>query len=186
MGTFSSNSFISTLYFKNISGIYWELLSPEKLGQILVLRQLKKQIEKETGQKLPRGPSEKLPPTAQRRPIKQLLVSDKASNLPCVFVWNLDISTTWKELKEHVAKAGAEVVKVNILRKADSRPMARIFLEEGTDLEWLVKVLDTSQLNGSTMRAKINSIPEKALVSSQSGESMVKVKVNSIPEKAKS
>ncbi|XP_027357684.1 5-formyltetrahydrofolate cyclo-ligase-like protein COG0212 isoform X5 [Abrus precatorius] len=47
-------------------GIYWDKLSPEKLGQIRVLRELKKRIEQETGQKLPTGPSEKLPPTAQR------------------------------------------------------------------------------------------------------------------------
>ncbi|KAK4352513.1 hypothetical protein RND71_028031 [Anisodus tanguticus] len=48
------------------SGIYWEKLSPEKLSQIRILRQLKSKIEQETGQKLPTGPSEKLPPTAQR------------------------------------------------------------------------------------------------------------------------
>ncbi|XP_043721707.1 5-formyltetrahydrofolate cyclo-ligase-like protein COG0212 [Telopea speciosissima] len=48
-------------------GIYWDKLSPEKLGQIRVLRELKSRIERETGQKLPCGPSEKLPPTAQRR-----------------------------------------------------------------------------------------------------------------------
>ncbi|KAL8144317.1 hypothetical protein V2J09_017349 [Rumex salicifolius] len=47
-------------------GIYWEKLSPEKLGQIKILRELKSRIEKETGKKLPCGPSEKLPPTAQR------------------------------------------------------------------------------------------------------------------------
>ncbi|KAF5444547.1 hypothetical protein F2P56_033671 [Juglans regia] len=48
-------------------GIYWDKLSPEKLGQIRVLRELKRRIEQETGQKLPTGPSEKLPPTAQRK-----------------------------------------------------------------------------------------------------------------------
>ncbi|XP_076935163.1 5-formyltetrahydrofolate cyclo-ligase-like protein COG0212 [Bidens hawaiensis] len=48
-------------------GIYWDKLSPEKLSQIKILRQLKAKIEQETGQKLPTGPSEKLPPTAQRR-----------------------------------------------------------------------------------------------------------------------
>lgn len=48
-------------------GIYWDKLSPEKLSQIRVLRELKKRIERETGQKLPCGPSEKLPPTAQRK-----------------------------------------------------------------------------------------------------------------------
>ncbi|KAL8515028.1 hypothetical protein ACS0TY_013931 [Phlomoides rotata] len=48
-------------------GIYWDKLSPEKLGQIRVLRELKSKIERESGQKLPSGPSEKLPPTARRR-----------------------------------------------------------------------------------------------------------------------
>ncbi|XP_020107597.1 5-formyltetrahydrofolate cyclo-ligase-like protein COG0212 isoform X1 [Ananas comosus] len=48
-------------------GIYWEKLSPEKLGQIRILRELKKRIERETGEVLPCGPSEKLPPTAHRR-----------------------------------------------------------------------------------------------------------------------
>ncbi|KAK4481353.1 hypothetical protein RD792_012240 [Penstemon davidsonii] len=48
-------------------GIYWDKLSPEKLGQIKILRELKKKIERESGQKLPSGPSEKLPPTAQRK-----------------------------------------------------------------------------------------------------------------------
>ncbi|KAK8609130.1 hypothetical protein V6N13_025437 [Hibiscus sabdariffa] len=48
-------------------GIYWDKLSPEKLGQIRILRELKSRIERETGQSLPCGPSERLPPTAQRR-----------------------------------------------------------------------------------------------------------------------
>ncbi|EEE52828.1 hypothetical protein OsJ_35353 [Oryza sativa Japonica Group] len=48
-------------------GIYWEKLSPEKLGQIRILQELKRRIESETGTTLPCGPSEKLPPTAQRR-----------------------------------------------------------------------------------------------------------------------
>lgn len=48
-------------------GIYWEKLSPEKLSQIKILRELKTKIERESGQKLPTGPSEKLPPTAQRK-----------------------------------------------------------------------------------------------------------------------
>ncbi|KAE8646666.1 hypothetical protein Csa_004867 [Cucumis sativus] len=47
-------------------GIYWEMLSPEKLSQIRILRELKRRIERETGKLLPCGPSEKLPPTAQR------------------------------------------------------------------------------------------------------------------------
>uniref|UniRef100_A0A0C9QVL0 TSA: Wollemia nobilis Ref_Wollemi_Transcript_5574_1258 transcribed RNA sequence n=1 Tax=Wollemia nobilis TaxID=56998 RepID=A0A0C9QVL0_9CONI len=52
-------------------GIYWDRLSPEKLGQIKILRELKKCIEQETGQSLPCGPSEKLPPTAGHRSRRQ-------------------------------------------------------------------------------------------------------------------
>jgi len=51
---------------KKPEGIYWDLLSPEKLAQIKVLQQLKAKIEEETGTKLPTGPSEKLPPLAAR------------------------------------------------------------------------------------------------------------------------
>ncbi|XP_073138022.1 5-formyltetrahydrofolate cyclo-ligase-like protein COG0212 [Henckelia pumila] len=61
----------SQVIFTNTSipkpqGIYWDKLSPEKLGQIRILRELKSKIERESGQKLPCGPSEKLPPTARR------------------------------------------------------------------------------------------------------------------------
>lgn len=52
-------------------GIYWDRLSPEKLGQIKILRELKKRIEEESGQPLPCGPSERLPPTAERRSRRQ-------------------------------------------------------------------------------------------------------------------
>ena len=54
-------------FFIVSAGIYWDKLSPEKLGQIRILRELKSRIEGETGQKLPCGPSEKLPPTAKRK-----------------------------------------------------------------------------------------------------------------------
>lgn len=37
------------------SGILWHKLSPQKLGQIRVLRELKQRIEQETGQTLPTG-----------------------------------------------------------------------------------------------------------------------------------
>jgi 5-formyltetrahydrofolate cyclo-ligase len=48
------------------SGIFWDLLSPQKLAQIRVLRQLKMEIEERTGSKLPSGPEEVLPPVATR------------------------------------------------------------------------------------------------------------------------
>jgi 5-formyltetrahydrofolate cyclo-ligase len=37
------------------AGILWHRLSPQKLGQIRVLRELKQRIEQETGQQLPTG-----------------------------------------------------------------------------------------------------------------------------------
>lgn len=37
------------------SGILWHKLSPQKLGQIRVLRELKQRIEQETGETLPTG-----------------------------------------------------------------------------------------------------------------------------------
>ncbi|GIL93346.1 hypothetical protein Vretifemale_20758, partial [Volvox reticuliferus] len=47
-------------------GILWHKLSPQKLGQIRVLQQLKERLEREMGSKLPTGPDETLPPLAAR------------------------------------------------------------------------------------------------------------------------
>jgi 5-formyltetrahydrofolate cyclo-ligase len=46
--------------------VFWDLLSPQKLGQIHVLRQLKQEIEEREKLQLPSGPDEVLPPTASR------------------------------------------------------------------------------------------------------------------------
>jgi len=48
------------------SGVFWDLLSPQKLAQIRVLQQLKRELEEQNGEKLPSGPDEVLPPTAKR------------------------------------------------------------------------------------------------------------------------
>ena len=48
------------------SGVYWDLLSPQKLAQIRVLQELKKRTEEELGETLPSGPDEVLPPIAMR------------------------------------------------------------------------------------------------------------------------
>ncbi|CAJ1454760.1 unnamed protein product [Effrenium voratum] len=48
------------------TGIYWDKLSPQKLGSILILQKLKAKLERETGEALPIGPDEILPPTAKR------------------------------------------------------------------------------------------------------------------------
>lgn len=47
-------------------GILWHTLSPQKLSQIRVLRDLKERIQRESGQALPTGPDETLPPVAPR------------------------------------------------------------------------------------------------------------------------
>lgn len=49
------------------SGVFWDLLSPQKLSQIRVLRQLKQEIEEREGKPLPSGPDEVLPPLASRK-----------------------------------------------------------------------------------------------------------------------
>jgi 5-formyltetrahydrofolate cyclo-ligase len=48
------------------SGIFWDLLSPQKLAAIRVLRQLKQETEESLGASLPSGPDEQLPPVASR------------------------------------------------------------------------------------------------------------------------
>jgi 5-formyltetrahydrofolate cyclo-ligase len=48
------------------TGIYWDLLSPQKLAQVRVLRELKARIEAQTGAPLPSGPDAPLPPLAAR------------------------------------------------------------------------------------------------------------------------
>jgi len=48
------------------AGVYWDLLSPQKLAQIKVLRDLKQELEERSGEALPSGPDEVLPPTAKR------------------------------------------------------------------------------------------------------------------------
>jgi 5-formyltetrahydrofolate cyclo-ligase len=53
------------------SGILWNLLSPQKLAAIRVLRQLKQETEKKLGEVLPSGPEELLPPLASRNSKKK-------------------------------------------------------------------------------------------------------------------
>merc|ERR1712151_1257061 len=53
--------------FPKPTGIYWNLLSKEKLNKVRVLRQLKEKIEQETGTKLELSSEEEaLPPLAKR------------------------------------------------------------------------------------------------------------------------
>ena len=70
------------------SGVFWDLLSPQKLAQIKVLRELKREIEERDKMELPSGPDEVLPPTAarknsgkkKRRRSKKSPTDDSASN----------------------------------------------------------------------------------------------------------
>jgi 5-formyltetrahydrofolate cyclo-ligase len=62
------------------SGIFWDLLSPQKLAQIRVLRQLKQEIETKLGTALPSGPDEILPPVASRKESKKKSNDNNKSN----------------------------------------------------------------------------------------------------------
>lgn len=53
------------------SGVFWDLLSPQKLGQIRVLQRLKRRLEQQAGSPLPEGPQETLPPSASRNASKK-------------------------------------------------------------------------------------------------------------------
>lgn len=135
-------------------GIYWDLLSPEKLQQVQVLQDLKRQIERKTGQLLPVGPSEELPPIAER---SQTTEGSSKKKEPRIFVWNLNRSTPWTELRDHISSFGAEVLKVSLIRKEPlSKPNARVLLKEGTDVVGLVQALNGSQLGTATLGAKID------------------------------
>ena len=53
-------------------GIYWDILSPQKLAQVKVLRDLRAEVEATLGVTLPRGPDETLPPLAVRAEKKKM------------------------------------------------------------------------------------------------------------------
>ena len=54
------------------TGIYWDILSPQKLAQVKVLRDLRTRVEAERGEALPTGPDETLPPLAVRAEKKKM------------------------------------------------------------------------------------------------------------------
>jgi len=62
------------------SGVFWDLLSPQKLAQIKVLRQLKQEIEEREKMALPSGPDEVLPPTASRKNAGKKRNTNKSNN----------------------------------------------------------------------------------------------------------
>eukprot|EP00249_Psilotum_nudum_P012994 c24092_g1_i1 orf=235-1494(+) len=141
-------------------GIYWEMLSQEKLSQIRVLQELKEHIEKETGNLLPGGPLKELTPRSELRSVgenQQAQGRSSNSTTPSIFVWNLNSSTDWKELRDHIVNLGGDVLRVNILRKQGYfNPSAQVLLKSEVDIESLVKSLDCSQLRGTTIRAKVD------------------------------
>ena len=53
-------------------GIYWDILSPQKLAQVKVLRDLRAEVEATLGVTLPTGPDETLPPLAVRAEKKKM------------------------------------------------------------------------------------------------------------------
>ncbi|GBG91790.1 hypothetical protein CBR_g53679 [Chara braunii] len=162
------------------TGIYWDKLSPEKLGQIRILQELKRRIEEETGEKLPSGPSEKLPPTAQRsrgggggatnpnpRYENGPVARDGrrggengglSGRMPhTAFVWNLDFRTSKRALADHLMTSGVPFSRVDILRtNGQSRGMAKVDLRSKEDMDKLIEKMDRTVLSDRVIRLKVD------------------------------
>ncbi|CAK9857110.1 unnamed protein product [Sphagnum jensenii] len=140
-------------------GIYWDKLSPQKLEQIRILRDLKKRIEKETGKLLPSGPSENLPPMAARNTSKKSRVAPTNSTSQShqkLFMWNIGPMTNWRDVQAHITGLTGSVPKVSLFRTSGStRQSARITFREHLDLVKLIDSIDKSVLHGATVRAKL-------------------------------
>lgn len=137
------------------AGIYWDKLSPEKLKQIKVLRDLKKQIEEETGEQLPTGPSETLPPVAERR----------TKNSPAgpvdpekLLIWNIGDKVTWIDIRRQIEKRGGEVAGVTMFRQRGEtdKQAARVILKKGTlSSDKVVESIRNFYFKGSVLKAKV-------------------------------
>ncbi|KAG0609459.1 hypothetical protein M758_8G185800 [Ceratodon purpureus] len=154
-------------------GIYWEKLSRQKLGQIRVLQDLKKRIEKETGKTLPCAPDEVLPPLAVRkRPPPKGSGRTRNSVTPhkqTIFMWNLSPSTTKRELEDHVAQLGGDFVLTvrTSLKPGNNRQLAWVTLKDGADAGKIVKALDQSTLGEMVVRAKVDEPTSTGKLNSQ-------------------
>ncbi len=141
------------------TGIYWDKLSPQKLEQIRILRDLKKRIEKETGKLLPSGPSENLPPMAARNTSKKSRIAPTNSTSQShqkLFMWNIGPMTNWRDVQAHITGLTGSVPKVSLFRTSGStRQSARITFREHLDLVKLIDSIDKSVLHGATVRAKL-------------------------------
>ncbi|KAH7427574.1 hypothetical protein KP509_10G050000 [Ceratopteris richardii] len=133
-------------------GICWEFISPQKLDEMQVLHQFRKQAELHTGEKLPLGPSEVHLPCAEKKE-----VPENSGNNARIFIWNLSRSTKWTDLKNHILSLGIEVEKVSIVRKGRYLPVARVLLREGTNVESAVQALDWTELGDMKIRVQMDS-----------------------------
>eukprot|EP00899_Mesostigma_viride_P012520 jgi/Mesvir1/21269/Mv21670-RA.1 len=164
-------------------GVFWDLLSPEKLAQIRILRELKSKIERETGTKLPEGPSEQLPPRASRTgekpprravgkmlPLKALDAPDGQKKMvsSCVFVWNLPFDLKMTNLAKHVKeRAGVERLNgIDMLPRQGGRfgGMARIYFTSAEEAEVALGKLQNSSIKGRPLQAKLHKSPAVASV----------------------
>lgn len=154
-------------------GIYWENLSRQKLGQIRVLQDLKKRIEKETGKTLPCAPDEILPPLAVRKrpPPQGPGKTRNTGTAPkqTIFMWNISPSTTKGELQDHVAQLGGDFVQTvrTALKPGNNRQLAWVILKDGADVGKIVQALDQSTLGEMVVRAKVDEPRSTGKSSSQ-------------------
>lgn len=157
----------------SILGVYWEKLSRQKLGQIRVLQDLKKRIEKQTGKALPCAPDEILPPLAVRKrsprkgPGKTRNAA--AASKQTIFMWNIAPSISKSELQVHVAQLGGDSVQTvrTSLKPGNNRQLAWLILKDGADIGKIVEALDQSTLGEMVVRAKVDEPKSTATSSSQ-------------------
>ncbi|KAJ7528353.1 hypothetical protein O6H91_16G095500 [Diphasiastrum complanatum] len=142
-------------------GIYWDKLSPQKLSQIKVLQELKKQIEKETGEEICIGADEPLPPLPERKVLKPYAENSGTTN-PGLVIWSFDELVTPEELHAHLDKLGITAVKIDVFPESGPIPaMARVYLPGGEDINKLISLIDKTEIRGRNICCQIDKASER-------------------------
>ncbi|XP_024532654.1 5-formyltetrahydrofolate cyclo-ligase-like protein COG0212 [Selaginella moellendorffii] len=124
------------------TGIYWDVLLPDKYLRVNVLRELREKIGQETGEK------PKLAPTG-----RQVRQGGKADG-PSISITELNPSITEKELEQHLQGMGLRVDSVTVYQTASKKASARIVIPEDLSAEKYAAAIDKTELHGWVMQAK--------------------------------